>query len=552
MLSLAVVVDAEGYFRFSPEHEQWVELVDGTSSETNVMSFNQAVSGLKSVSVYINGSDTAASWSPQQVNARPYNLTYTPPLNATNIASVFSLTTEGGVKLVSDIDMEGPVLRSLLNRSTCYFDANLTLPKWVCPLCLNITVTSTLAEHNANYSILVLLGEVDEFPPVLSPSNSTQFTVSEGIPINTVLVSFDSQQPAIDHSGNVNVTDEDFFSRNSFSFLQSSSTLFLFDSTRGILRTRSPLSTLQPEYPVTCQHDVCFMVLQFTVFGEVTQSAFTANISLRPIPRYIDLTPNTGSVEVSEALTVGAVLVSFSPHSVQGLVNVAVNSSHDQLKLAFTDPAIETSGYFLLSDTTKTLSLQRTLDLDSPLVPSFLATCSAPPCVVMISVQVHVFGGGVSAEFGLSLSVTSLNEFGPTFSSAPYSATVSEHAPLDSKVLEVEREDADRFEEVVVSIVSWTPNTEPLPFTLNGSTLLVTGRVDYEEVAIYWMNISCSDGERENVTEVEVDVRNINDHSPIFSMSLALCVCVCVCVCACVCVCVCVRACTKCVATRVS
>ena len=518
MLSLAVVVGAEGYFRFSPEHEQWVDLIEGTSSETNVIFFNQAIIGLQSVSVYINGSDTAASWSPQQVNARPYNLTYRPPLSATNIASVFSLTPEGGVKLVSDIDMEGPVLRSLLNRSTCYFDADLSEPMWVCPLRLNITVTSTLAEQHANYSILVLLGEVDEFPPVLSPSNSTQFTVSEGIPVNTTLVSFDSQQPAINHSGNVNVTDEDFFSRNSFSFLQSSSTLFLFDSTHGILRTRSPLSTLYPEYPVTCQHDVCFMVLQFTV-GEVTQSAFTANISLRPTPRYIGLTPNTGFVEVSEALTVGAVLVSFSPHSVQGLVNVAVNSSHDQLKLSFTDPAIETSGYFLLSDTTKTLSLQRTLDLDGPL-PPFLAACSALPCVAMIGVQVGVFGGGVSAEFGLSLSVTSLNEFGPTFSSAPYSATVSEHAPLGSKVLEVECEDADRFEEVVVSIVSWTPSTEPLPFTLNGSTLLVTGRVDYEEVAIYWMNMSCSDGERESVTEVEVDVRNISNNPPIFDLQL--------------------------------
>ena len=367
-------------------------------------------------------------------------------------------------------------------------------------LCLNITFTSTLAEQHANYSILVLLGDVDEFPPVLSPSSGTQFTVSEGILVNTVLVSFDSQQPAINHSGNVNVTDEDFFSRNSFSFLQNNSTLFLFDSTRGILRTRSPLSTLQPEYPVTCQHDVCFMVLQFTV-GGVTQNNFTANISLRPTPRYIGLTPNTGSVEVSEALTVGAVLVSFTPHLVQGLVYVAVNSSHDQLKLSFTDPAIAATGYFLLSDTTKTLSLQRTLDLDGPL-PPFLAACSAPPCVAMIGMQVGVFGGGVSTEFGLSLSVTSLNEFGPTFSSVPYSATVREHAPLGSKVLEVECEDADRFEEVVVSIVSWIPSTEPLPFTLNGSTLLVTGRVDYEEVAIYWMNMSCSDRERESVTEV--------------------------------------------------
>ena len=272
---------------------------------------------------------------------------------------------------------------------------------------------------------------------------------------------------------------------------------------------------------MTCQHDACFVVLQFTI-GEVTQSAFTANISLRPTPRYIGLTPNTGSVEVSEALTVRAVPVSFSPHSVQGLINVAVNSSHDQLNLAFTDPAIADSGYFLLSDTTKTLSLQRTLDLDGPL-PPFLSACSAPPCVAMIGVQVDVFGGGVSAEFGLSLSVTALNEFGPTFSSALYSATVPEHAPLGSKVLEVECEDADRFEEVVVSIVSWTPSTEPLPFTLNGSTLLVTGRVDYEEVAIYWMNMSCIDGERESVTEVAVDVRIISNNLRIPIPSLTSC-----------------------------
>ena len=40
------------------------------------------------------------------------------------------------------------------------------------------------------------------------------------------------------------------------------------------------------------------------------------------------------------------------------------------------------------------------------------------------------------------------------------------HALLAFKVLEVECEDADRFEEVVVSIVSWTPSTKPLPFTL--------------------------------------------------------------------------------------
>ena len=83
--------------------------------------------------------------------------------------------------------------------------------------------------------------------------------------------------------------------------------------------------------------------------------------------------------------------------------------------------------------------------------------------------------------------MTALNEFKclpsyVTFSSAPYSATVPEHAPLGCNVLVVECEDVDRFEGVVVSFVSWTCSTEPLSFTLNGPTLLVTGRVDYEEV----------------------------------------------------------------------
>ena len=111
--------------------------------------------------------------------------------------------------------------------------------------------------------------------------------------------------------------------------------------------------------------------------------------------------------------------------------------------------------------------------------------------------------------------MTALNEFQclpsyVTFSSAPYSATVPEHAPLGCNVLVVECEDVDQFEGVVVSFVSWTCSTEPLSFTLNGPTLLVTSRVDYEEVAIYWMNMSCSDAE--SVTEVEM--RNINDHPP--------------------------------------
>ena len=65
------------------------------------------------------------------------------------------------------------------------------------------------------------------------------------------------------------------------------------------------------------------MVLQFTI-GVVTQSAFTANISLRPTPRYIGLTPNTGSVEASETLTVGAVLVTFSPHSAEAVEQILV------------------------------------------------------------------------------------------------------------------------------------------------------------------------------------------------------------------------------------
>ena len=138
----------------------------------------------------------------------------------------------------------------------------------------------------------------------------------------------------------------------------------------------------------------------------------------------------------------------------------------------------------------------------------------------MIGVQVGLCNRGASAEFRLSLSVTALNEFDPTFSNAPYSATVTEHLPVGSTVLEVECEDADRFEEVVVSVVSWTPSTEPLPFSLNGSTLLVTGWVDYEEVSKYWLTLSCSDGEREGVTEVEVTVTNVNDHHPIFNQSL--------------------------------
>ena len=220
---------------------------------------------------------------------------------------------------------------------------------------------------------------------------------------------------------------------------------------------------------------------------------------------------------MSEAVTVGTVPVSFNPLSVQGLVNVAVNASSKQLELSFTDSAVVVSGYFSLSDITKTLSLQRPLDLDDPL-PPFLANCSMPPCVAKIGVQVGVYRAEVSAEFSLSLSVTALNEFVPTFSNAPYSGTVIEHHPVGTPVLEVECTDEDRFSELKVSIISWDPSQLPLPFNLSGSTLLVAGLVDYETVPVYHLRLSCSDGEKESFTDVEVTIlmRNINDNSPVF------------------------------------
>ena len=80
----------------------------------------------------------------------------------------------------------------------------------------------------------------------------------------------------------------------------------------------------------------------------------------------------------------------------------------------------------------------------------------------------HANGVSCALEWhACNLSVTALNEFKCVLSFITfYSATVPEHALLGSKVLEVECEDADQFEEVVVSIVSWTPSTKPLPFTL--------------------------------------------------------------------------------------
>ena len=521
VLALAGAVDADGYFRFTPENEQWVVLFEGVSNGTTTVGFNQQAISLRKVQVYINGSDTVASWSQIESSSRPFNLAFSSSLDPTSVSSLFALTTMGSMVSLSIIDMEGPLLRPLLNSSACFYFTPSRQAILVCPLRLPITVTSTTADEQADYDILVLLGDVDEFPPVLSPS-STQFTVSEDTPVGSVLVSFDSQEPALNHSGNINVTDNDFLPRNTFSFSQSSSTLFSFDSTHGVLRIRSPLSTLEPVYPVTCEPDVCFMVLQFRVSGietggsfPVMETTFTATITIQPLPRYIELTPNTSSAEVSEAVTVGTVLVSFNPLSVQGLVNVAVNASSKQLELSFTDSAVAVSGYFSLSDITKTLSLQRPLDLDGPL-PPFLANCSTPPCVAKIGVQVGVYRAGVSAEFSLSLSVTALNEFVPTFSNAPYSGAVIEHHPVGTPVLEVECVDEDRFSKLNVSIISWDPSQLPLPFNLSGSTLLVAGLVDYETVPVYHLRLSCSDGEKESFTDVEVTVGNINDNSPVF------------------------------------
>ena len=126
----------------------------------------------------------------------------------------------------------------------------------------------------------------------------------------------------------------------------------------------------------------------------------------------------------------------------------------------------------------------------------------------------------LSAVAVLTVEVVDVNDNPPVFVGAPYTATVSENAPLGTSIASAQATDADigTNADITYSFIGY--NGEE--FSINGTsgditvsgTLLLVGRQER-----YSIDIEARDGSFSSITTINITVMEVNDNPPVFSES---------------------------------
>lgn len=129
--------------------------------------------------------------------------------------------------------------------------------------------------------------------------------------------------------------------------------------------------------------------------------------------------------------------------------------------------------------------------------------------------------GGRSDTATVYVNVTDANTHRPMFEKTPYTASISEDAPVGTTVLVVEASDGDVGENALVSY-----SMEEIPeFSIDhASGAIVTSRkLDRELVAGYVLVVTAQDHgipRLSDTTNVEIEIADVNDNSPRFYLPL--------------------------------
>lgn len=97
------------------------------------------------------------------------------------------------------------------------------------------------------------------------------------------------------------------------------------------------------------------------------------------------------------------------------------------------------------------------------------------------------------------------------------SGSVDENVPIGTNVVNVSATDADVASNAVVSYRFSNPAITA-NFSINSSTGQITtaANIDYEVKPLYRFNVTATDGDFSTEAEVEIEVINLNDNSPVF------------------------------------
>uniref|UniRef100_A0A674PRB3 FAT atypical cadherin 3a n=1 Tax=Takifugu rubripes TaxID=31033 RepID=A0A674PRB3_TAKRU len=165
---------------------------------------------------------------------------------------------------------------------------------------------------------------------------------------------------------------------------------------------------------------------------------------------------------------------------------------------------------FHVDKTVGTIIIAKPLDAEQQ--PSYSLTVQATDGTKTAHTQVHV-------------TVLDNNDNAPVFSQPTYDVTVSEDIPPDAEVVQVVASDRDKHHQLSYSLQSSIDPSSMRFFRIHPTlgTIYTLQSLDHEACALHILTITVKDQEfpyRKNMARVLVEVKDVNDHVPIFTRSV--------------------------------
>ena len=481
------------------------------------------------------------------------------PLPGLDFAATF-VEDEGRVAVVSRnltiIDVDSPVLQS----ATVFLQGILDPLSEI--LSTNLSIPEITTVYNASNGMLRLQGPslVSNFVFVLRSLTYDDSSMEPTPGIRRITFSaFDGNDSSIPVAATITVlgrndAPEVFVTPLNSLFIEERGPIQLIDTnSAGIVDTDSPmLSTLEVELrnaldgdlenifvPTTIQnvavsrqtHDnTSFFVFSFPSpfatlanFVSVLANLSYNNSAVEPsgVVRYVDIAvfdENLRSNVITIAINVQLVNDNVPQFDAQE-VDVPVPEDAANQTAVYRASALDvddnsgitysltpTAVPFLINSMTGLVSVFGSLDRDNQ---------------IGYTLNISAFDGLNTGLLVLRVTVTDVNDNSPVFELNPFTASVSENAPLGTSVIRIIADDADEGLNGRLSFSIREGNPQRL-FSINSTTgeIFTSNSIDFEMLPLHTLSVMAEDSgspRRSNTTFVIITIIDTNDNPPVFN-----------------------------------
>ena len=165
--------------------------------------------------------------------------------------------------------------------------------------------------------------------------------------------------------------------------------------------------------------------------------------------------------------------------------------------------------YFNINSSNGVIQTSNVLDRET------LTNVFSPPSSSQVY-TVNVSDGTFSTTTDITFQLLDINDNAPMFTNLLPSYDIDENSPIGTEVFIATATDADLGSN---AIVSYSISSSPFTINENTGSVTVSASLDYEDVTEYSVTITASDGTLSSNESVTIQVNDVNDNPPIFSMN---------------------------------